>query len=69
MDAHRYHLDESTLILGASGVFLEFYSILFFNEISLSKQNSPRWDAALFCLPMSHKRDATAEAEGEVMAM
>ena len=47
--------------LGPLCVILNFYSI--FDEISLSKQNSPRWDAAashlgLYCLPMSHKRDA-----------
>ena len=45
-------------LLGASGVILKFYSV--FDVNSLSKQNSPRWDAAhlgLFCLPMSHKRD------------
>ena len=41
--------------------------ISFFDGFSLSKQNSPRWKAAfkaaashlgLYCLPMSHKRDA-----------
>ena len=32
--------------LGPLGVIFKFYSI--FNEISLSKQNSPKWDAA-FC--------------------
>ena len=53
--------------LGASGVIFNFY--LIFDEVFLSKQNSPRWDAAfcdenaasdlgLYCLPMSHKRDA-----------
>ena len=41
--AHYYHLDESTLILGASDVFI---FISFFNEIPLS--NSPRWDAMFF---------------------
>ena len=72
---HHYHLGEFILILGASGLILKFNSI-FFEEIPLSKQNSPRWDATelgrhrtgtprsaashlgLFCLPMSHKRDA-----------
>ena len=37
---HGYHLDGYTFILGALGVI--------FYEISSSKQNSPRWDAA-FC--------------------
>ena len=58
---HGYHLDGSTFILGASCVIL-FISI--FDEITLSKQNSPRWDAAfcgvtsgaIYCLPVSHKR-------------
>ena len=36
----------SLLFLGASGVILNF--IQFFDENSLSKQNSTRWDAA-FC--------------------
>ena len=58
---HHYHLGESTFIFrGVTGVILNF--IQFFDENVLSKQNSPRWDAAwhlgLFCLPMSHKRDA-----------
>ena len=39
MNSHRYHLSGSTLILGASWVSLNVYSI------PLSKQNSPRWDA------------------------
>ena len=44
--SHHYHLEESTFILGALGVILNF--IPFINENPLSKQNSPRWDAA-FC--------------------
>ena len=52
------HLDESTLILGAF-----FILISFFDKIFVSKQNNPRWHFAashlgLFCLPMSHKKDA-----------
>ena len=45
--AHQYHLDESTLIFR---VFRCDFKILFhfFDEISLCKQNSPRWDA-VFC--------------------
>ena len=39
-DGLHYHLDESTLIF--RGIRSDF------DEISLSKQNSPRWDAA-FC--------------------
>ena len=44
--SHSYHLDDLTLFLGASGVIFHFYFI--FDKIHLSKQNSPRWDAA-FC--------------------
>ena len=42
----------------------------FFDENNLSKQNTPRWDAAfcgapsgLFCLPMSHKKDVRLIAD------
>ena len=56
---HPYHLDESTFILGAMGVFFFFFHfyrlhillqvfISFFDENHVSKQNSPRWNAA-FC--------------------
>ena len=44
--SNHYHLGESNSVLGASGVILNF--IQFFDESSLSKQKSPRWDAA-FC--------------------
>ena len=46
--SRRYHLDESTFIfrgfLGASGVI--FHLISFCGKNHISKQNSPRWDAA-----------------------
>ena len=45
--SHHYHLGESTFIFrGIRSDFLNFNQ--FFYENSLSKQNSPRWDAA-FC--------------------
>ena len=45
--SHHYQLGDSTFIF--RGVRSDFYfSFSFFNEISLCKQNSPRWDAA-FC--------------------
>ena len=51
--SHHYQFDESTFI------FRGVRSDSFFDEISVCKQNSPRWDAAICCcLPMSHKRDA-----------
>ena len=60
--SHPYHLDESTFFFrGIRSNFLFFISLL--NEKHVSKQNSPRWDAAFsqfvpFCLPMSHRKDA-----------
>ena len=41
-----YHFDDSILIEGASDVFFIFMP--FFDEIPLSKQNGPKWDAT-FC--------------------
>ena len=43
--SHPYHLDESIYI--SRGIRSNFF-ISFFDEIHVSKQNSPRWDAA-FC--------------------
>ena len=49
--SNYYKLDESTLTF--MGVRSDFYFFIsFFDEISLCKQNSPRWDA------VSHKKDA-----------
>ena len=45
--SHPYHLDESIFIFrDISSIFFIF--ILFFDEFHVSKQNSPKWDAA-FC--------------------
>ena len=45
--SHRYHLDDPVFVF--RGVRREFYFFIpFFDENFLSKQNSPRWDAA-FC--------------------
>ena len=57
----HHHLGESIVIF--KGVRSDF-NFLFFDEIPLSKQNSPRWDAAfggvtsgtILFLPMSHKK-------------
>ena len=44
--SHHYQLGESTFIF--RGVRSDFYFLShFFDEISLCKQNSPRWDDAL----------------------
>ena len=46
--SHPYHLDESTFIYrGIMSVFV-FIFTSFFYENPVSKQNSPRWEAA-FC--------------------
>ena len=42
--SHRYHLGESTFIFGGHRSGFNFFP---FVKFSLSKQNSPRWDAAL----------------------
>ena len=62
--SHRYHLGESTFIF--RGVRSDFYflyyfsmNLLFANRIA--PDGTPRSAAShlgLFCLPMSHKRDA-----------
>ena len=44
--SHPYHLDESTSMFRDVRRNLSFFS--FFDEINVSKQNSPRWYAA-FC--------------------
>ena len=45
--SHHYHLDESIFI--CRGVRSDFYFFVsFFDEFTLCKQNSPRWDAALY---------------------
>ena len=60
--SHPYYLDEFTSIF--RGIRSFFHFISFFYEFPVSKQNSPRWDAA-FCrvtsgailFSMSHKKD------------
>ena len=44
--SHPYHYDASILILGTTGIIFMFISSC--DKIHVSKQNSPRWDAA-FC--------------------
>ena len=59
-----YHLDQSTFILGALGVILNFvshFSMKFLQANRIAPDGTPRSAAShlgLFCLPMSHKRDA-----------
>ena len=48
--SHHYKLGESTFIFRCVIIRCDFYLfffISFFDEISLCKQNSQRWDAAL----------------------
>ena len=54
--SHPYHLDESIFNFRDIGSNFSFF-ISFFDENYLSKQNSPRCDAA-FYLPVSHKKEA-----------
>ena len=62
--SHPYRLDESILILGASGVFFPFsfhFSMKFISANRIAPDGSPRFAAShleLFCLPMPHKKDA-----------
>ena len=44
MNGFAHHLGESIVILGVAVVISKF-----FDEISLSKQNNPRWDAVCLC--------------------
>ena len=58
--SHPYHLEESIFILGASGVFIHF-SMKFVKTIRIIPNGTPRFATShlvLFCLPMSHKKDA-----------
>ena len=62
--SNPYHLDESTFILGAMGVVFHFYFIFLMKIIKANRiapDGTPRFAAShlgLFCLPMSHKKDA-----------
>ena len=61
--SNPYHLDESTLILGASGVIFYFYFISMKIKIAnrIAPDGTQRFAVShlgLFCLPMSHKKDA-----------
>ena len=62
---HRYHLGESTFILGASGrcdfKILFKFSMKFLQANRIAPDGTPHFAAShlgLCCLPMSHKRDA-----------
>ena len=53
---HCYHSDESTFILGASDVILNFYSLLQASRIATDETpHSAASHLGLYCLPMSHK--------------
>ena len=62
--AHHYHLAESTVILGASRVILNFHSIFFMKLLKANRiapDGMPCFGAShlgLFCLHISHKKDA-----------
>ena len=61
--SYRYHLGESIFILGASGIFFNFYFFFFMKIMSANRivpDGTPRFAAShlgLLCLPMLHKKD------------
>ena len=52
---HPYHLDDPTSVFRGIRDNCSFF-ISFFDNIHVSKQNSPRWDAALCADPGPHHR-------------
>ena len=57
--SHHYHLGESISVL--RGIKCDFQiSFIFLDENSLSKQNSPRWDATFYLL-MPGKNELSKE--------
>ena len=62
--SHHYHLEESTLIfrgVRSDFYFLSHFSMKFLGANRIAPDGTPRSAAShlgLFCLPMSHKRDA-----------
>ena len=66
--AHHYHLGESTVILGASGVILNFFYFFFFMKFLEANRVAPDGmpctvvsvvlHLGLYCLPLSLKKDA-----------
>ena len=62
--SHPYHLDESTFIyrgIRSDFSFLFHFSMKFMKANRIAPDGKPRFAAShlgLFCLPMSHKKDA-----------
>ena len=62
--SHHYHLGESTFILGGHRCdfkILFHFSMKFLKANRIAPDGTPRSEAShlgLYCLPMSHKRDA-----------
>ena len=60
--SHPYHLGESTIILGALGVFfLSHFSLKIMSANRIAPDGTPRFAAlhlGLFCLPMFRKKGA-----------
>ena len=62
--SHPYQLDDSTVIyrdISCIFSFLFHFSMKFFQANKIAPDGTPRFSAAhlrLFCLPMSHKKDA-----------
>ena len=63
----RYHLDESTFILGESRVFFISFLMKIMLVNRIARDGAPRFAAShlgSFCLPMSHKKDAGLHVYG-----
>ena len=64
MDLHPYHLDESILIFRGIKSYFSFlikFSMKFMKAKKIAPDGTPCFAAShlgLFCLPMSHKKDA-----------
>ena len=62
--SHPYNMDESTFIFNGTRCyfpFLFYFSIKFMSANRIAPDGTPRFAAShleLFCLPMSHKKDA-----------
>ena len=59
--SHPCHLDESTFILEAREYFFSFFDAIHVSKHGIAPDETPRIAVShlgLFCLPMSHKKDA-----------
>ena len=70
--SHSYHLDESIFILrgiGSNFSFLFHFSIKIISANRIASDGMPHFAAShlgLFCLPMSHKKDARVKSKHKI---